>query len=583
MGETSVAIPASPPCIMPRQTFAILLELADRRRIALVVALSVLGALTEGIGFVLLVPLLALVVGEEDGGGLLSPVYRWFDAMNWEPSLGVLLAVFAGLVILRAAADYARLVISMRQSIAIVDGLRARALAALLAADWRALSAMRQSESRALLISEIDRTAIAIDMLGALARIGVGLVAIGLAALAISPVVAVVGAAIGAVVFLLYGSLRRRARSLGEALSTQYRGIHGLLEENLDSLRSIKSFGREDAVHAKVVEGFRRLRDVRVGFAADNARGRALLQVGSAVLAAVLVWFALTRWNVPAMVALPLVALFARALPQLGAWLDSWQLWAHAAPAVIAADRLIREAEAAAEHPPGELAAAPAFKQSIALRGVSLSHREGTPTVSDINLELRAGETVALIGHSGAGKSTLADILGGLIAPDSGSIAIDGVLLDPAMRHAWRRQVAYVDQRPALFHGSVRENLLWADPDASDERLGQVLEQAAAGFVFDLPNGLDCPIGDAGQHVSGGERQRIVLARALLRDPALLILDEATSALDRAADEAVARAITAMRGMRTILIIGHRGALTQTAERVVTLEQGRIAADRPSR
>lgn len=564
---------------MPRQTLSILLDLADRRRVAIIVALSVLGALTEGIGFILLVPLLALLVGDSDEGGLMSPVHNWFDTIGWEPSLAVLLAAFAGLVMLRAGADYARLVVSMRQSIAIVDALRERALAALLAADWRALSAMRQSESRALLLSEIDRTAVAIDMLGALARIGIGLVAVGLAALAISPLVAVAGVAVGGLVFALYGGMRRRARSLGEALGSHLRGIHGLLEENLDSLRSIKSFGREEAVGRKVGESFRSLRDVRVSFAADTARARALLQVGSAVLVAALVWLALEQWQVPAVVALPLVALFARALPQLGALLDSWQLWSHAAPAVIAADRLIRETEAAAERIPGTVGEAPKLSRSIAVREVSLSHRANDPTLDKVSLEIPAGETVALVGPSGAGKSTLADILGGLIAPDSGTLEIDGAPLDPGLRYAWRRQVAYVDQRPSLFHGSVRDNLLWADPSVSEERLHEVLEQAAAEFVLDLPGGLDCSIGDAGQQVSGGERQRIVLARALLRDPALLILDEATSALDRASDEAVARAVAAMRGSRTILIIGHRGALTESAGRVVTMERGRIVSD----
>lgn len=565
---------------MTRASLALLLALADRRRLALILALAALGALTEGIGFVLLIPLLAVVVGKSDGTeGLLSPAAHWLEAQGMQPSLGALLAGFALLVILRALADYVRVIASMRQSIAIVDGLRERAFAALLAADWRVLARMRLSDTRAMLISEIDRTAIAIDQLGALVRIAIGLIAIGLAALAISPLVAAAGALAGAVVFALYGGMRRRARSLGEALGKQYRAVHGLLEENLDALRAIKSFGKEAAARERVLGGFRALREVRVRFMADSLLARSLLQIGGAVLVALSVWLAFERWQVPAIVILPLVALFARALPQFGALLDCWQLWAHAAPAVVAADRLIRETEAAAEQLPGRIATIPGLTRAITLENVSLSHREGIATLQGVSLTLAAGETVALVGPSGAGKSTLADILGGLIAPDSGRMLIDGMPLDPAMRHGWRRQVAYVDQNPALFHGSVRDNLRWADPEADDARISEVLGMAAAGFVLELPGGLDCPLGERGRQLSGGERQRIVLARALLRDPALLILDEATSALDSAADEAIARAIAGLAGQRTILIIGHRGALTASAPRVIALEAGRITSD----
>lgn len=430
-----------------------------------------------------------------------------------------------------------------------------------------------------MLISEIDRTAIAIDQLGALVRIGIGLVAVGGAALAISPLVALSGVVAAMLVFVLYGGLRRRARTLGEQLSARFRSIHGLLEENLDALRSIKSFGTEEAARQRMVAGFKALRDVRVRYTTDSLRARSLLQVGGAAAVAVGVWVALERWQVSAIVVLPLVALFARALPQFGALLDCWQLWSHAAPAVVAADRLIRETEAAAEQRPGRVTAVPRLSRSIVLDKVSLTHRAGVPTLSSISLEIAAGETVAMVGPSGAGKSTLADIVGGLIAPDSGRLLIDGTPLDPAMRHGWRRQVAYVDQSPMLFDGSVRDNLRWADPHASDPRLCQVLEMAAAGFVHDLPGGLDCPLGERGRQLSGGERQRIVLARALLRDPTLLILDEATSALDSAADDAVADAIMGLAGGPTILIIGHRGALTGIAGRVVTLEGGTITGD----
>ncbi|GAA4047861.1 ABC transporter ATP-binding protein [Parerythrobacter jejuensis] len=556
----------------------ILLRLADKRRLTIILGLSAFAAITEGVGFVLLVPLLGAIV-DTSAQSAFSPVQDGLAALGWQPGLAEILAIFAGLIILRAAAEYARTILSLKQNIAIVDGLRQRAFAALLGADWRTLSRMRQSDNRALLISEVDRSAVALDQLAGLVRLVIGILAIGLAALTISPIVALAGFVAGGLVFALYGSLRRRARGLGQAMGEKYRVIYGRLEENLDAARVVKSFGKERFAEEQMIEGFQSLRRVRLRFAIDNARARGMLQACAALLVAILVWLAFEVWSYPALLVLPLVALFARALPQLGALLDAWQMWSHTAPAVIAADTLIREAEGAAEITGLVAAHPPQFTREIAFENVGLSHREDAATLQSVSLSISAGEFVALVGPSGAGKSTLADIAGGLLSPDQGEVLIDGVALDPALRQSWRRRVAYVDQQPILFHGTIRENLTWADAEASEAALERALQQASAGFVADLPGGLDCHVGEGGRQLSGGERQRIVLARALLRDPALLILDEATSALDSNADQSVARAVADLRGTLTILAIGHRGALTDLAPRKVTLVNGRIASD----
>ena len=134
-----------------------------------------------------------------------------------------------------------------------------------------------------------------------------------------------------------------------------------------------------------------------------------------------------------------------------------------------------------------------------------------------------------------------------------------------------------MQQEPLLFDATIRENLLWAEPQADEARLREVLVQAAAGFVFDLPEGLDTRTGASGRQLSGGERQRIALARALLRRPSLLILDEATSALDAANEAAICEAIGQLRGRLTMVIIGHRGALSELAERRIELAEGRLS------
>ena len=138
------------------------------------------------------------------------------------------------------------------------------------------------------------------------------------------------------------------------------------------------------------------------------------------------------------------------------------------------------------------------------------------------------------------------------------------------------QRVAYVEQDPVLLGGSIRSNLLWAAPDADEAHLNAALAAASATFVHDLPQGLETPVGDGGRRLSGGERQRLMLARALLREPSLLILDEATSALDPGNEAAIAQALERLRGRMAIVIICHRGALLGLADREARLELGRL-------
>ena len=191
-----------------------------------------------------------------------------------------------------------------------------------------------------------------------------------------------------------------------------------------------------------------------------------------------------------------------------------------------------------------------------------------------INLVIPAKQMVALLGPSGSGKSTLADLLGGLISPDSGTLSIDGAVLDAGVRRAWREQVAYVHQEPVLLAASLRDNLRWAVPKASDAALETALR--AAEFAFALPQGLDTLLGDGGRTLSGGERQRLMLARALLRRPTLLILDEATSALDPANEALIVQALERLKGTLTVVLIAHRGALSALADRTYRLDSGRL-------
>ncbi len=237
-------------------------------------------------------------------------------------------------------------------------------------------------------------------------------------------------------------------------------------------------------------------------------------------------------------------------------------------------------ADTAAAGSPGGAAVAPALREppSIAFVRVGFTYpTRQTPALDALDLELRAGETLALVGESGAGKSTLAGLLLRFIEPGSGSISVNGKPLSEIALPDWRASLAWVPQRPHLFHGSIADNVRLARPGATDAAVADAVAAAnASEFVERLPLGLETQVGDAGARLSGGQRQRIAIARAFLRDAPLLLLDEATSYQDEASETAIGEALERLLAGRTVLVIAHRLRLAQRADRIAVLDHGRV-------
>jgi thiol reductant ABC exporter CydD subunit len=255
------------------------------------------------------------------------------------------------------------------------------------------------------------------------------------------------------------------------------------------------------------------------------------------------------------------------------------------ADGLAVAERMFALLDAPSAMPSGGRGVAPnPARATIRFEQVSFAYpARRVPVLDGLDLELTPGQTVALVGASGAGKSTVAALLLGLLEPTAGRIAIGGIGLGACDLEAWRRQVAWVPQHPMLLRASVADNIRLGDPGASDRRVHDAAALAgAAEVIAGLPEGFATVVGDGGRTLSPGERRRIGLARAFLRDAPLVILDEPTADLDPASVTVVSEAVARLRAGRTVLLIAHRPELVGHADRIVTLADG-AAAERLQR
>jgi subfamily B ATP-binding cassette protein MsbA len=219
----------------------------------------------------------------------------------------------------------------------------------------------------------------------------------------------------------------------------------------------------------------------------------------------------------------------------------------------------------------------PPVQGRVAFRGVTFRYAGGETVLKEVGLEVAPGEVVALVGPSGAGKTSLANLIMRFYDPTEGRVEVDGHDVREVTLHSLRSQIGLVPQETILFGGSLRENILYGRVDASEQEVMAAAEAANAhDFITALPLGYDTEVGERGVKLSGGQRQRIAIARAVLKDPRILILDEATSSLDAESEALVQEALERLMRGRTTLVIAHRLSTIRRADRILVLSEGRI-------
>ena len=556
------------------------------RRMALAFVLLLTAGVTEAFGLLMLIPLLHVVgLAEQQANGnpVAEFVSRTADALGVELSLGPVLLAFLALAAIRAATSWQRDMLLTKVRLGFIDRFRERLYAALAQAKWDHLLSRRQSDVLFTVTTSVNRMGGAAFILPQMAVSSLlGLMQLAVA-VSISPQVTGLALATGVVLLVATYPLTRRSHRLGERLTRSHLQMFASSTDFLAGLKLVKSHGAAQPQIRHFEQTLSAARERQLEHTWAISATRAALNLTTALILAALVWFAVSH-AAATMAELAILALiFARITPILTNLQNSVQQLANSLPACEQAWSMREEFQQAAESAHSEPSMQPIrLKAQLAVRHVSFSYGEGALALDDISLDIPAGKMTVIAGPSGAGKSTLADILLGLLTPTKesrvGQILIDGAPLTERNLLAWRQSVAYTPQDPFLFHDSIRANLLWTRPQASETELWEALRLSAADeFVALLPQGLDTLVGDRGSRLSGGERQRIALARALLRKPALLLLDEATGQLDPATERQVATALRSQLEHCTVVAIAHRTGMMEVADRILVVDAGRVA------
>ncbi len=351
--------------------------------------------------------------------------------------------------------------------------------------------------------------------------------------------------------------------------------LRAWLQEAITGIRTVKSFGAEEREYARLAENVGRLNQLSLKLGIyknieSPIRGivdRAA-QVGVMLLGA----WQLLHGDLTAQgffLFLYIIQAIMEPINNLGGTLVIIQN-------VLAASERVNELFAARSNLPDGPEPVAEFRDCLKLERVSFAY-EAAPVLREIDLEIRQGQVVALVGPSGAGKSTLFDLVMRFYDPNSGRLTLDGRDLRELKQQDYRRLFGVVAQDPLLFNATVRENIRYGRPEATDEEIELAARTAnAEEFIRELPQGFDTLVGDRGIRLSGGQRQRVAIARAVVAKPPLLLLDEATSALDSESEKLVQAAIDRVIVGSTALIIAHRLSTVRHADRIVVLDEGRL-------
>ncbi len=542
--------------------------------------LTLAAGVTQGFGLALFVPLLKMMDGSPEKMEFpFSLIGDAFVFVGLPFEFPVVLAVIVGLSIVGMGLAFAQRALLMSLSwVRFVRETSALLVDALLRASWHHASKQATGVTANQLINEAKRAGRALTHVVMAVAAAIQIAVFLVFSVAVSWELLVVAVVFGFVAFMIIRPLQQRAFVYGEDLTAANSTFGFQAVDYLKNLKLVKATGSEGRISEHISRLQATVCDVVSKRQINLATTYFVTQVFPVLLVATVIGIANTVLQKDGTVILVFLLFLARMAPLLSQFQQEYQAYIMDVSAVDLMDSVIAEHRGHREESPSGATVFTELRQGIRFENVSYRFPESAEaTVEGIDLTIERAQMVALVGRSGAGKSTMIDLLCGLRRPTGGRILVDGTDLRNIDHVSWRRRIGYVTQDLILFNDTLRNNILFAHPEAPDAQVRRAVDTAHLKEVIEtLPEGFDTLMGEGGVRLSGGQKQRLALARALVGDPQLLLLDEATSALDAESERIVQAAIDSLAHRLTIVVVAHRLSTVRKADLICVMENGRI-------
>jgi subfamily B ATP-binding cassette protein MsbA len=551
------------------------------------IVLSLMAAVAEGFSIGLLIPFLQTF---SDPASQFSTGVRWVDVhlLGVEASqFGRLVRICSLILVatwLRSLFGYFSQVYAVKSRAYLMQDFRMQVVDQLRSVSLNFFSTTRNGEVLNTITNELSRLTTALGVV-------FNVVTRGTMFLIYIAVMVWISWELSLLVLVVFGGLSlaltrliRSVRTHGEEITRASGSFLSTITEFINGVRTVTLYNQQDAERGRLSDRVEDLAQTVIDTTKRSVMVQPISQATVGTLLILVVFFAVWHFVLPGKldIAFLLAFLFAlfRLMPTVHQLNQQRGEWAANRAGLSNMYQLLRRddkpylSEGSRTTPP--------LESAIVFDQVDFSYEAGDPVLRDINLRIEKGKTLALVGGSGAGKSTLVDLIPRLYDPDNGAIYYDGVDLRAFTLRSLRDRIAVVSQSTFIFNDTVRANIAYGSPEATDADIEEAARLANADeFIANMRHGFDTVLGDRGIRLSGGQRQRIAIARALLRNPELLILDEATSNLDSISEQLVQQSLERLMAGRTVIAIAHRLSTIENADWVAVLEGGEIVEQGP--
>ncbi|MBI5728767.1 MAG: ABC transporter ATP-binding protein [Candidatus Magasanikbacteria bacterium] len=551
-----------------------------RKYMVVVLVLGFVSSILEGLGINSIIPLFSLVNRASASGddSVTKIIENFFVFFHLPFTIRTLLILIFVLFMVKAAVVFIVAYVSARFNTRYERNTRSSLFRLTLGATWPYLSKQNLGHLEQVLTTDVNYSSNLLSYLSTVLLTVANLVVYGLIAINISPAIALLTAIAGVIIFFVFKPFFHKNKMLSGKLESVYKQLAHYVNESMLGVKTIKSLAVEPSVKRRGDISFDQASDLGVRIVSTRNFTNALLQpVGLLFVVLIFAFFyKMKSFNFASF------AVIVYAINKIFAFLQIAQSQIHAissyVPYVQSIERYREEVAAHQELDVGDQLFS--FHHSLEFKEVNFSYAPARGALRDISFSIKKGEMLGIVGPSGAGKTTIVDLILRLLRPESGQILLDNQNITELPLTVWRSKLGYVSQDIFLMNDTIENNIRFYNDALTKEEMVRSAKMAnILDFIESLPQKFSTLIGERGVKLSGGEKQRIILARTLARKPDILILDEATSALDNESELLIQKSIEGLKGTVTVVAIAHRLSTVLAADRLLVVENGTITEE----